>query len=248
MKNNKKGAIFFILISILLFFLLIINISDIFSSIITKQKSIFINDKIEISSQCVYAVSAYDFMTKEEAESSAIQVENNGGMGLVYKNGEYFVLASCYPTLIEAQEIKDNLLLLGYNAKILNIKIDSLSFDYNGENADFIKTIFNSFREIFLKLYEIDIDYDKDLLNKANINGRLAVIIMQNNDFIKKLDETKTSLSNEEKGILKQAYLDINEFLNNIILSNYEKLQLTSLIKKSMMEIVFIYQNVFSSF
>ena len=127
LKTNKKLSVSFVFLAVILFFLLVVNISDIFSSVITNKNSLFFTQKIELPSYSVYALSVDDFKTYEEAQNFSVSVQQNGGAGVVYESGEKFVFVSAYPTLIEAKEIQENLINLGFNARIVNIKIDGIS-------------------------------------------------------------------------------------------------------------------------
>ncbi len=249
LKKNKKGVFLFVFIALILFFLLIINISDIFSSIITKQKSLFYNDKLEVSSFNTYAVSLYDFKTEEEAKNKTYEVEKQGGMGVVYHNGEYFVLSSCYPNLIMAQEIRDNLCLLGYNSKIINFKTNSLCFDYKGNYSQLILSSLNIFKETFLELYQINIDYDKDLLNRANVNGKVAILSLQVYDLIKGYQNIKSGLDSSKESNLLNGLNDLYQTLEDVIIyQSEEKFVFTSFFKKELYKIILLTQSVYSSF
>lgn len=206
-KNNKKTTIIFIFLLVLLSFLLIINISDIFSSVIANKNGLFYQTKIELPSYSVYAVSVYDFQNGEESLNFSQKVKEQGGCGYVYQKGEYFVFANCYPSLMEAKEIQANLKVLGYNSRIVNIRIDSISKQYKGENAYLIQESINYFRQVFLKLYQATISFDKQLSNQNQINSIIANLLTNLSSLQNKLEKLKT---NEDKG------------LKNIILPQFE--------------------------
>lgn len=191
LKTNKKLSVLFVFLAVILFFLLVVNISDIFSSVITNKNSLFFTQKIELPSYSVYALSVNDFKTYEEAQNFSLSVQQKGGAGVVYESGEKFVFISAYPTLIEAKEIQENLINLGFNARIVNIKIDGISKEYKGSNCEDIIAILNYFRSSFSKLYETTILYDKNEISLTQVNSVLADLLTQLSTIQNKLNKFK---------------------------------------------------------
>jgi len=196
-KKHKKTRIMFVFSFILLFFLLIINISDIFSSIITNKNSLFFKTKLELPSYSVYAVSLKDFQNFEQAKEYGEVVKSNGAAGYVYQSGEYFVFASSYPSLMEAKEIQENLKLLGYNSRIVNIKIDAISKEYRGDKVNLLQEGINFLRQSFLSLYQATISFDKQLSNQNQVNSIIAKLLTQLTNLQTKL--LKLSSSEDKK-------------------------------------------------
>lgn len=237
-KNAGLLSILFVFLIVLMIFLVIINISDIFSSLITSEKSIFLNDKIEQASYNAYCVSAGDFASENDAITACSQVAREGGMGIVHKRGEYFALAGIYPTLIEAQEVQKNLRENNCDAKVVRLEVRSISKDYKGKNKELIAECLQSFRQNFLSLYEDCLNFDKNFTTESALKGKLAQFWTQNNDLIKKLSKTKTNISDEEKSFLISKMSNVSLFIEVPLLFSGERLQLSSLLKQTCYHIV----------
>lgn len=237
-KSGKKLSFLFVFVGILLFFLLIINISDIFSSLITSEKSLFLVDKIEKSSYNAYCVSYEDFESEAEAENFCEEISSLGGMGVVFRRGEYFVLTSIYPTLIEAQEIQNNLLEMDYDAKVVKLEVKSISKEYKGSNKELIGQCLQSFREIFLSIYDTGINFDKNLINESQVKGNLAQMWTKNKNLHKNLANAQVNLTNEEKNLILDLMNDSSGIVEEALLFTGEKLQLSSLLKQTCFDIV----------
>ena len=244
-KNGKKLSFLFVFVGILLFFLLIVNISDIFSSLITSEKSLFLVDKIEKSSYNAYCVSYDDFESEAEAQTYCEEIKTLGGMGIVFRRGEYFALTSIYPTLIEAQEIQKNLLEMDYDAKVVKLEVKSISKEYKGSNKELLGECLQSFRETFLALYDTCINFDKNLINESQVKGDLAEIWTKNKNLQNKLANSQVNLTDEEKNLILDLMSDSSEIVEETLLFTGNKMQLSSLIKQNCFDIVQI--NIFLS-
>lgn len=246
-KNKKTISFFYIFLLVFLTLVIIFNVSDIFSSIITNQKSVFYVEKLEYNSFSVYGVSLKHFDTYEDANEYATQVQLNGAMGSVYQSGEYYVLANIYPTLIEAQEIKENLKLLNYDARILNFKFQNVLTDFKGKNLNIVISCLEQFKDTIYQLYSVGLDYDKGQLTTSNLNGKLA-ILCDKIDKTKKLYDKEINTfefknKQEISNNLNKLYLNVE----NLILCNKENLQLSSYIKQVLFNVVIFSQNIFQN-
>ena len=111
-KNTgfKKGfSIFFVVGIVALSLVLMINIADIFSSLISNDKSIFSAGKIRISNSTMYAISVGQFADQQQAELLSTQVSSQGGAGYVYHSGDYFVFTSLYDSIVDAKSVVEKL-------------------------------------------------------------------------------------------------------------------------------------------
>lgn len=248
LKNLGKKSIFSLIFSIvflLLFLLIIINFSDIFSSLITKKNSLFYTPKIENESYSVYAVSIKDFKTEFEAKDYAEEIKQNGGAGYVYHSGEYFVFVSSYPSLIEAKEINENLVMLGYNSRIVNLKVDSFLIDYKGDNAALILEAIKQFRNIYNLLQETSIKFDKNEITQKQANSVFAQILT-------KLSTLESKIKKLNQGydlpLKQQIIVPINQtkdLLENLLYyANENKFEYSANIKNACIEVVFINKNL----
>lgn len=203
-KKHKKKlfSLIFVFVFCILFFLLIINISDIFSSLITNKGSLFYQKKLETQSYIVYSVSLENFDNIEEANLYAVKTQQQGGAGFVYESGEKYVLVSSYPTLSQAKEIKENLTNLGYNSKVLNLKVDELLIDYKGDNSALFLESLNFFKSTYQKLQSSTISFDKQSINQKELNSILASMLTQ----LSQLQSNMQTLSQSQDLVLKDAF------------------------------------------
>lgn len=247
-KKLKNKGFLFIFVLILLFFMLIINLSDIISSLITNSGSVFSSQKIEVPSYSVYAVSVYDFDNEFQANSIAKKVASEGGAGYVYHSGEYFVIAASYPLLTYAQEVQNNLQSLGYNARIININVDKVSKNYKGKKLQIFNTSLNIFRNCYDELYENLIEFDKGQINKQQINSILAKYLSQ----ISSMKNALKHLKKEEDIALRNIILDgldnLETELNNLLYSSKNDVELSSQVKVTLIDIVLLNKQVCINF
>lgn len=223
LKNNrkhykkKKNSFFFGFLFLIVFMLLIINFSDIFSSIITNKNSLFIVDKIEIPSYSVYAVSIKDFSNLTEANECAEQVKAQGGAGLIYENGEKFVLLMGYSNLIEAKEIQNNFIELGYNSRIVNLKVNAVSHKYNGNNVNVLTKALSIFREIFLELNQAILKLDKNEISRNQFNSVITKFIVNITKIQKELNLKKDNFDIEYIKIINDKLSVVKDYINEIL-------------------------------
>lgn len=246
-KLGKKRAfsLIFSLVFLMLFLLIIINFSDIFSSLITKKNSLFYTPKIENESYLVYAVSLDDFKTQAEAENYAEEVKQNGGAGYVYHNGEYFVFASSYPSLIEAKEIKENLVLLGYNSRIVNLKVDSFLIDYKGENSALILESIKQFRNTYNLLQETSIKFDKNEITQKQANSVFAQILTKLSTLENKIKKLNQAHDLPLKQHIIVPIKQVKQLLENLLYyANENNFEYSANIKSACIDIVFINKNL----
>ena len=236
----KKGkfSLIFIIFFIVLFFLLVINVSDIFSSLITNKNSIFFTQKLEVPSFSVYAVSINDFDNFLQAEEYSNAVKEKGGAGFVYKSGEHFVFVSSYPSLSEAKEIKQNLLNLGYKSRIVNLKIDAILTNYKGDNLQFFLSSINFFRKAYNTLQTQTICFDKGEVSQSQVNSCLAKLLDEN---IKILNTMQTLSQNQDLPLKQEIFVPLKEvktFLESLLCYAGEDIEYTSKLKQICLEIV----------
>ncbi len=237
-KKLKKFSILFVLSFTLILFALIINFSDIFSSIITNKNSLFYSDKIEVASYSVYAVSIKDFSNIEEASKYSEKVKEQGGAGYIYESGEKFVLLFGYPNLIEAKEIQNNFIELGYNSRIVNLKVDAISHRYKGENGNNIELSVKFFRNLYQELYQSCIEFDKNNLNKTQLNTLIVQNLTKISNFSKILENKKRGVDAKITNIITNKFEKIENLLKEILHFEKDDVLLTSKIKEVCLKIV----------
>lgn len=236
-KNKSKLGIFLTIFGIILFCLVCFVASDFVSSVITHEGSIFASSKIEIPENTLYCVSICDFETENDAKIASESVEKMGGMGEIYQNGEFFVICACYPTLIEAQEIRDNLCAEGNNARIVNFKIPELNLTYQGKNKNQIEQILRFPREIVLSIYDLVLQYDSGALPLGTLNANLAEFYQKSRNFEENFANLKTNLSKNDQNSILEVLKFISNAINDAILTKNDHNFKTSTLKKAIFKI-----------
>ncbi len=237
-RQQKKLSFLFIFAFLMLVFLLVINFADIFSGIITHKGSLFTVTKIETLSYSVYGVSIKDFANEIEAENYADEVAEKGGAGYVYQSGEYFVLGNAYQSLNEATEIKANLKELGYNARIVNIKVDAISKSYRGSNLKLLTSCINWFRNCYNNLYEEGLNFDKKLSNKNQVNSVIAKDLTSLSQLTNELNSVKSNNDKEIKEIILPYFKLCKILLEDILYSNSDNLIYSAELKHASIVVV----------
>ena len=248
-KKSKTFQIFFIIVLVVLFCLIIFNVSDLISSLITQEKSIFYKDKIETTSFTTYAVSINDYASQKEAENNSSTVKALGGMGRVYESGEFYLIVAIYPTLIEAGEIRDNLKNLGYNSKILNISVKEVFYDYEKGDKEIIVNSINIFRNTFLDLYDLVLKFDNDELSRRELDSNLATLCARITNVRESFLNNKNALSDNINSVLSSSLSSLYDTLNSCLyLVETDKLEYSAHLKGVMLDIVFLSRDISDAF
>ena len=214
-KKHKKIGIILWLLTVIVFSMLLFNISDIASSIITRKGSLFYRDRIKISSYCVYGVSAGDYNSEDKANAYSSEVKAAGGMGQVYKSGEYYVLAQIYPTLLEATEVQENLLSKGYNAKVVTISVPQIDMTYTGQNKEQAESAFGEFRRAYTRCYELGIKLDKNEISCLVLQSSVASLLAENENIKNSL--SSLGLPQNKEQILSFHLGNLSSILRGIV-------------------------------
>ena len=203
-KQHKKRGIFFCFVFILMLCLLIFSVADVISSVITSSKSIFLQNKIEVASYNVYAVSVCEVSSEEEAKLTSNKTKSLGGAGLIYESGKFYILTSMYPTLAQAKEIQSNLISRGNDSKIITLEIDYISKKYSGKNLKEVVNYIKAYKTIYKNLFEISINFDKEKLSiqqaKNNITELLNIVLKNGLEVKKHLEDSQV------KNLLVNSY------------------------------------------
>lgn len=247
-NHSKKYSILFVILFIILFCVIIFNISDIISSLITQEKSIFYKDKIETTSFTVYAVSVGDYETFDAASSEAQKVIAQGGMGKVYESGEFYLIASIYPTLIEAQEIRDNLRDLGFDSKIININVREVFYDYKAKDKELIVSTINLFRNTFLDLYDLTLKFDSSEIDRLDADEQIASLCAKIASIRSSFLANKNMLQDEINSVIASSLDALYDNTYSLLYFTDSDIYFSSYLKCVMYENVILAKNVSSAF
>jgi len=201
---------------------------------------LFASKKIEFSSYNVYAVSICDFDNSIQANQMSNLIIKQGGAGVVYNRGEFFVLTSSYPTLDCAQEVSQNLKNLGYDSKIITLNVDSVLYDYKGKNHKNISSCFQIFKNCYDALYDLTILLDKQKIDYIEVNSNLLLKQSQTNQILNQIQSMPQDFNIKK---LCQTYLtNLSNLLNQGIKTVNNDNNYTSNLKQILIKIVVLNQ------
>lgn len=252
-KKHKKRSFLFGFLFIFLLCLLIFNLADVISSVITNSKSIFVQNKIEVPSYSAYAVAVSNFQNEDDVNAISNQIKSMGGAGEVYKSGKTFVLISMYQNLSQAKEIQNNLLLLGNKCEIVEINVDFISKKYAESDAPKLVQYIKNFKNIYKNLFEISIKFDKEQLSinqvKSMVKEALNLVLnvginLKNSVENSKLKEFLLLAYNSEKEALYNVLNFSSETSKKTNNQTDKMLQFSSLLKQSCFKTIFINANL----
>ena len=236
-KFGSKIGLSAVVIGIVLTCAICFVLSDFVSSLITHESSIFVQSRIEIPSNTVYCVSICDFEVEEDAFAVASVVEQKGGMGEVYQSGEYFVLCACYPTLAEAQEIRDNLCAEGNSARIINLKAPALDIACGKKKSE-LEHILQFPRKTALAIYELILQYDDGAMPLGTLNANLATLYQEAKQMEDNFALLNVNLGSKNKEEISKTLAYLSGQINSAIMSSGTSYTKSSTLKKTMFRIL----------
>ena len=235
-KNNLFGRKIGFFMAIIMACLILFNICDIMSSVITNSRSLMKIDKFYVPSYSVYGVSSKDFDSPFDAQNYCDEISTLGALGKVYENGKYYALVQIYPTLLSAGEVRENLTNIGYDAKIITIDIPQIQVNYYGKSKDKAEEGVGIYKRVWLSLYEDEISFDKKNITRENLLGRIAI-------KIEELQKTKEQISTFgfkecQAKIFAESLTNIIKNLGLVFSFSGSDEGLSSCIKKHMFDII----------
>ena len=171
-----------------------------------------------------------------------MQAQN--GAGYVFKQDDkFYLLASVYENLNDAELVKNNLQTGGTDCEIVCITLPTISVEGNFSNDEknVLANCLKAKMDIFKKLYDVSISLDTNLLDatkaklECNSIYSFAVTTKANFDTCFGTQNDNATLKN-----LQQTLEKINSTLENLINEKYESANQTfsSLIKLSYCKIL----------
>lgn len=238
-KISNKGFVIFLLI---ISFAICILGADIVSNYITVGY-FNIAGGVKQNSFDIYAISLSSFSNKLEAEEISKSYKRKNAGGFVWKiDGLYHILASAYTSENDAIKVKDKLIDISIDSKVVKIEFDEVIMQgsYNQHEKTCLVNSLTCFKTTYEKLYDISVSLDTEVLKEIECvlavgeikSGIVETLSNFNNLFNDKLTtnllKIKVSLNSLVKTLeitdekddttipysskLKYAYLDV---LNN---------------------------------
>lgn len=196
---------------------------------------------ISTQNQIVYALSTRKSPLKSDIENQVSLLQSQNGAGFVFEQNEYFFLiASIYENVNDAELVKNNLKTNGVSSEILTISLkkQTIEGNFSADEKMLLNEALNANFETFKSLYDTAISLDTGVFDKAK--AKLSC-----SEIYSKLIATKTKLEsvfdkNKQIDDLKKELDEACEILSELICENFESQNQTysSLIKLSYCKIL----------
>ena len=242
-RGFKKFSLLFFLVLIVVFVLVVFNIADLFSSVITNKGSLLYGEKIRIPNTIYYGMSVYNSSSKEKCKEKSKEVIKQGGAGCLYQMGDYFVLTSIYLSHEEAREIKENLSKID-SVKIININVPVININYKGNHLSDNNEMFLTYNKLFKKLYDLSINYDTGNISSVEVKKEVGVISSEFGQKIANFDAIYKKEKYEFQNKLLKSLKDIKIEIDNLLTCDSVELMLNSKIKEVYCNIVLEFYNL----
>lgn len=129
------------------------------------------SSRVSTQTQKVYAISMQKSKVRNELSDALLQLQMQNGAGFIFeKNNQFYLLASIYENINDAELVKTNLKSSGVNAEILEfeIKNEGLSGNFSSEEKNILNEAMKANFEAFKGLYDVAISLDTSVFDKAN--------------------------------------------------------------------------------
>ncbi len=235
--------------SVLSFFMLVLGICTciscgyLISTYIVSSNLFQYASTVECEEQTVYAISMATSENSDELKAQKTQLQAQNGAGYIFEQDDkFYLLASVYENVNDAEKVKDNLKNQGYESEILNITLEKnkIEGNFSNEEKGILETSLKSNFDVFKSLYDVAISLDTNVfdLTKAKLECNT---IFSNHVSTKTNLETFFKNQTSEIKTLQQNLDETNDNLSNLISENYENRSQTfsSLIKQTYCKILF---------
>lgn len=234
---------YFLTFSAVLCLLLCVSVGYLISTCIVSSNLFQTTTNVESGEKSYYLISIYQDEIFENCQKVQSEFQNKNCAGYIYQDSEkYHLIASIYSNVNDAELVKSNLKTNGYNAEILEKKIENTKLEGNFTNkeTEILKDCFSIKDETYKSLYDISISLDTDVIDEINaklkVNETFANFVATKNNFetLFSKDES-TEISN-----LRKEFEQIYEYLSNLSNETYENENQTfsSLIKLTYCKII----------
>lgn len=253
MKKNKSLKTIFTNIFTISFFLvsfvLVINLADIFSSLITVGGFSFAGENLSFQKMITYAVCTSNHPTKLAASELSETTKIQGGAGYIYMNeNSYYIIASIYDNSADAEKVLKNILSDKPNASIQQINIPAINIASNlsSQEKNTISDSIVVFKNSYKKLYDISVSLDTGLITEVNARLSINELASQITTIYGNFNTIFNNSLNTELMLIKLKLEDLINILQKLI-DNTERFPFTSQIKETYCKILINYKSLAES-
>ena len=225
---------YFTTFAVTLSVLLCVSIGYFISTCIVSTNLFQLTKKVESAQTSYYALSIFSSDSEEDLNAVKSEFQNKNCAGYIFKSDKFYLVASVYKNINDAELVKNNLNVNGYNAEVIKINIPTfyLEGNFSSQEEEILRLALNCKDKIFENLYDISISLDTQIISeteaKLKVNETYSSFETTKNNF-----ETifkSSHLNDIEK--LRDEIERVEEILENLTKENLEENQTySSLIK-----------------
>lgn len=196
---------------IVVVFACMVSMADFFSSLITVGGFNFVSENIGLSQTNYYAVCTSSHPTKLLASEMSEGVKLQNGAGFIYLSEDvFFVVASIYENISDAEKVKQNLIEKKPETTIVKISIPEikLSSTLSADEKTVISNSLHTFKNTYKKLYDISVSLDTAVISE--VNARLSINQISS-DIIKVMGDFNTIFNTNLSTNLLQIKIKLEE-------------------------------------
>lgn len=246
-KFRKSGNKFFIFLFLMLSLGVCISMADLFSSMIAVGGFNFTSNTVTFARFDLYAISTNSTTALSIAEDMSATTKDQGGAGYIYiTNNNYYILASMYENLSDAEKVKSNILSTKPNTDIITINFAKLKFDnsLNSQEKEILLSSLNIFKATYKKLYDLAVSLDTDV--KTEVQARLDINTIKNsaNKSKSDFDTIFGSSSSYDLACIKNSLAELYNSLNSLSASTSTDYTFSTYIKHEYINDMMIYHSL----
>ena len=233
---------YFTTFAVTLSILLCISIGYFISTCIVSTNLFQLTKKVESAQTSFYALSIYTSDNEDDLIAVKKDFQKQNCAGYIYHSDKFYLIASVYKNANDAELVKNNLSVNGYNAEVVKVDIPAfyLEGNFSSQEEEILRLALNCKDKIFENLYDISISLDTQIISeteaKLKVNETYSNFETAKNNF-----ETifkSNHLNDIEK--LRSEFERVEEILENLTKENLEEGQTySSLIKITYCKILF---------
>lgn len=225
---------YFTTFAVTLSVLLCISIGYFISTCIVSTNLFQLTKKVESAQTSFYALSIYTSDNEDDLIAVKKDFQKQNCAGYIYHSDKFYLIASVYKNANDAELVKNNLSVNGYNAEVVKVDIPAfyLEGNFSSQEEEILRLALNCKDKIFENLYDISISLDTQIISeteaKLKVNETYSNFVTAKNNFETIFKSNR--LNDIEK--LRSEFERVEEILENLTKENLEEGQTySSLIK-----------------
>lgn len=214
--------------------------------------SLFGKGSVEVKAQTMYFVNMNKYNSYDTAQAQAELFALQGASAYIWQTGdEFLVVGNVYKTKEDAQNVQQNLqttnpdvFLTTVNFSKVNLRFD----DYSKEQKLVVQNALNNIVLVANNLYDYFIKLDKEEITPTTASSLVnehkskSIIISSN------LDVLNSTVIYESTIKIKNAYVQITEILNELMLKLLNETNIQHSIKYSYVNLLNVEYELFNNF